>query len=65
MRIRRQQLLLSAFAAATVLLTGTACATSATDAATVGDQSISEQAIFDRTASVSLGVPIRPGADER
>lgn len=53
MRIRRQQLLLSAFAAATVLLTGTACATSATDAATVGDQSISEQAIFDRAASVS------------
>lgn len=53
MRIRRQHLLLSVFAAATVLLTGTACATSAADAATVGDQSISEQVIFDRTASVS------------
>ncbi len=52
-RTSRQRLLLSALAAATVLLTGTACATSATAAAIVGDTSISEQTIFDRTADVS------------
>jgi hypothetical protein len=52
-RTSRQRFLLSALATAAVLLTGTACATSATAAATVGDQSIPEQTIFDRTASVS------------
>lgn len=41
------------FAVATVLLTGTACATSATAAATVGAQQISEQAIFERTSSLA------------
>lgn len=41
------------FAVATVLLTGTACATSATAAATVGTQQISEQAIFERTSSLA------------
>ena len=48
-----RRLLLSTLAAAAVLLTGTACATSATDAAIVGDVSIAEQTIFDRTSQVS------------
>lgn len=52
-RTSRQRLLLSTLAAAAVLLTGTACATSATDAAIVGDVSIAEQTIFDRTSQVS------------
>ncbi len=39
--------------AVTVLLTGTACATSATSAAVVGDVSITEQSIFDQTAQAS------------
>lgn len=45
-------MLITAVAAA-VLLTGTACATSATSAAVVGDVAISEQSIFDRTAQAS------------
>jgi hypothetical protein len=42
-----------AFVAAVVMLTGTACATSATSAAVVGDVSITEQSIFDQTARAS------------
>ncbi len=45
--------MLGAFAAVAVLLTGTACATSATAAAVVGDVSIPEQAIFDRSVAFS------------
>ena len=41
------------WAASRLLLTGTACATTATSAALVGDVSIAEQAIFDRTAQAS------------
>lgn len=44
---------MGAFVAGTVMLTGTACATSATSAAVVGGTSISEQSIFDQTAQVS------------
>lgn len=50
---RRRRLLLGSFVAATVMLTGTACATSATSAAVVGDVTITEQSIFDRTAQAS------------
>jgi hypothetical protein len=39
--------------AATVMLTATACATSATAAAVVGDMSIAEQSIFDQTSQAS------------
>jgi len=52
-RTSRQRLLLSTFAVAVVLLTGTACATSATSAAIVGDVSIAEQTVFERTSQVS------------
>lgn len=50
---RRRRLLLGSVVAATVMLTGTACATSATSAAVVGDVTITEQSIFDRTAQAS------------
>jgi hypothetical protein len=52
-RTSRQRLLLRTLAAAAVLVTGTACATSATSAAIVGDVSIAEQTVFDRTSQVS------------
>ncbi|HEY5879964.1 MAG TPA: SurA N-terminal domain-containing protein [Nakamurella sp.] len=53
MRTSRQRLLLSTLAVAVVLLTATACATSATSAAIVGDVSIAEQTVFERTSQVS------------
>ena len=58
MRTSRQRLLLRTLAAAAVLLTGTACATSATSAAIVGDVSIAEQTVFDRTSQVSSQVDV-------
>lgn len=50
---RRRRLLAGTFVAAAVLLTGTACATSATSAAVVGDTVITEQSVFDQTAQAA------------
>lgn len=66
-RTSRQRLLFSTLAAVAVLLTGTACATTATSAAIVGDATIAEQTIFDRTAQASAQLSDAgraPGVDQ-
>lgn len=46
------------------MLTGTACATSATSAAVVGDVTITEQSIFDRTAQASAQAKVQLTVDQ-